>query len=543
MPNTTMYSIRTRILNLVTLAVIISILSVGLICFVSLRRIVMNDTNEKMRMLCEGRRKSLDSYLEDVEQAVETICDFAIRNLENGDVDLTEHVKTVREFADPLAANANGVMTYYYRLDPKFSDESGFWCYRLSRGGDFLEAEPTDISLYDEDDVSHVGWFTIPKKTGHALWMDPYYNDNIKAEMVSYVEPVFYDGKFIGVIGIDIPYEVLSSQIEDIRIYRSGYAYVLSENNTIIYHPDYSIGDSMDHIDYVVVENKDETSGKVRYQHNGENKIATYETLSNGMRLYITANEKEIDYEWIKVVSRFAIISAAVLLFFVVITTLLADNIIKPLDKITEAASQIGEGNYDFDLDYKGNDEVGVLTGVFRDLSDHLKVYISDLNSMAYSDALTSVRNKAAYDINERKLNDIISSNQDIKVEFAIAMFDCNDLKTINDNYGHDKGDIYPKNACQLICDTFRHSPVFRVGGDEFVVILQDQDFYMRDELLEQFDKAADRSKNDASEEWNIINVAHGIAIYDPALDSNAGDVLKRADALMYEDKKAYKAA
>ena len=71
---------------------------------------------------------------------------------------------------------------------------------------------------------------------------------------------------------------------------------------------------------------------------------------------------------------------------------------------------------------------------------------------------------------------------------FAVCMFDCNCLKQINDEYGHDKGDIFLKETTRIICDVFEHSPVFRIGGDEFVAVLQNGDYENREALLRLFD-------------------------------------------------------
>ena len=59
---------------------------------------------------------------------------------------------------------------------------------------------------------------------------------------------------------------------------------------------------------------------------------------------------------------------------------------------------------------------------------------------------------------------------------FAVAVCDVNGLKAINDTLGHQAGDKLIREASMLICNTFKHSPVYRVGGDEFVVILIGQD-------------------------------------------------------------------
>ena len=103
----------------------------------------------------------------------------------------------------------------------------------------------------------------------------------------------------------------------------------------------------------------------------------------------------------------------------------------------------------------------------------------------ACRDDLTGIKNKNAYGEFERRLNDQIESG-DIGT-FAIAICDVNGLKTVNDTMGHKAGDEYIKAASKIVCDTFKHSPVFRVGGDEFVAILKGDDFESRDDLAKTF--------------------------------------------------------
>lgn len=88
----------------------------------------------------------------------------------------------------------------------------------------------------------------------------------------------------------------------------------------------------------------------------------------------------------------------------------------------------------------------------------------------ARHDDLTGIRNKNAYNEFEKQLDEQIKCGKDI--EFAIALCDVNGLKTVNDTQGHKTGDMYIRDAAKLICETFERSPVFRVGGDEFVVDL-----------------------------------------------------------------------
>ena len=164
---------------------------------------------------------------------------------------------------------------------------------------------------------------------------------------------------------------------------------------------------------------------------------------------------------------------------------------------------------------------------------------VKDLNKRVFVDALTFVRNKGAFNDYIQKIQARIVHDEE--VTFAIGIFDCNDLKKINDKFGHDKGDIYLKTACQLICKVFHHSPVFRIGGDEFAVVLQGDDFDNREELVKLFEERSKEVNAASQNKWEEIHMAHGIAVYDPGVDSSANDTVRRADKIMYENKRLEK--
>ena len=121
-------------------------------------------------------------------------------------------------------------------------------------------------------------------------------------------------------------------------------------------------------------------------------------------------------------------------------------------------------------------------------------------------------------------------------------MIDLNGLKMINDTYGHEKGDVSINNLCRIICRVFKHSPVYRVGGDEFVVILENDDYEERDQLIQSIrDIFLKNIKDDSSQPWECVTAAVGCAVFDPETDKNADSVLARADEAMYENKKSLK--
>ena len=162
------------------------------------------------------------------------------------------------------------------------------------------------------------------------------------------------------------------------------------------------------------------------------------------------------------------------------------------------------------------------------------------MRSLAVRDALTGVRNKTAYDAEVKKIEEEMTEGF---TAFGLAMVDLNFLKRTNDTYGHEKGNVAIKKLCMLVCNVFKHSPVFRIGGDEFVVILRNNDYDQVDALVEEFNAHLATYQNDNSlEPWEQISAAIGIARFDQNTDTNVEDVFKRADQAMYDRKVAMKA-
>ena len=154
---------------------------------------------------------------------------------------------------------------------------------------------------------------------------------------------------------------------------------------------------------------------------------------------------------------------------------------------------------------------------------------------IAVRDSLTGVGNKYAYTQKENAVDrDIQSGNSR---PFALVVCDLNGLKQINDTKGHAAGDAFIREACRLICDQYKHSPVYRIGGDEFVVFLEGADYEQRSELFENLNsRMAENAKTGG------VVIAAGMAEYQPR-DSHLFDVFSRADSRMYERKKQLKNA
>ena len=254
-----------------------------------------------------------------------------------------------------------------------------------------------------------------------------------------------------------------------------------------------------------------------------------------------------------------AVFAGALIFIFVLGLTFIENNIILPVNTMAFCAKNFAydseearEQNIDNikSLDIKTNDEIENLYSAFVKMtSDSMhyfnnlrkaKIEVAVMEELAHKDAMTGIKNKTSYGETIAKLDGKILTGD---AQFCIIMIDVNYLKRVNDTYGHERGNEYLINACNLTCDIFGKEDVYRVGGDEFVVVLDGEKVPTCAENVARLRATIEKFRADDSlEAWEKVSAAIGVAYYEAGVDKSADDVFKRADADMYQNKLAMKA-
>lgn len=235
-------------------------------------------------------------------------------------------------------------------------------------------------------------------------------------------------------------------------------------------------------------------------------------------------------------------------------------NITRPILKLEQSAVGFADHSHGqrdvealrFDAPpLRRDNEIKALSDAVVKMTADIRDYVTDIISaekkaqnmqeLANRDALTGIRNKTAYDYELRRVQ---RSLEEGDTRVGLAVVDLNFLKRINDTCGHDKGDIAIRRLCRLVCTVFDHSPIFRIGGDEFVIILRGSDYERYPELLARFEAALrELAADETLPPWEKVSGAIGAAFFDQTVDQSMDDVFQRADRAMYERKKEMKAA
>ena len=310
--------LQNKILILVVSSILISAMVVMANSFFNYNRIVEENLEQMMQLMCSEKRQVIDEKLLNIEQSVHTIYHFATEQYSDTDSlwqdeeQFLEHIRRMRELMQTTIKYTDGAVSVYYRLNSEVQGEQlGVWLVQ-DENGDYTEREVTDISLYDRDDVEHVGWYYIPVTNGKETWINPYYNKNMDKEIISYVIPVILNGKTIGVVGMDIATKLLYENTKNVKIYDTGYAFLMDNEGEFVYHPDMK-GNTISeefNMQHTYLYEKSilsvENQSVENYLWNDTEKRLTALKLRNGMIFAVCVTEEEIKEprEWLSLVVR-----------------------------------------------------------------------------------------------------------------------------------------------------------------------------------------------------------------------------------------------
>jgi diguanylate cyclase (GGDEF)-like protein len=182
-------------------------------------------------------------------------------------------------------------------------------------------------------------------------------------------------------------------------------------------------------------------------------------------------------------------------------------------------------------------DELEMLSDKIDMMSEDMNVYLNYLRMQAYTDSLTGIGNSTAY---HERIDSINKQIENGTADFVVVVYDVNNLKELNDNFGHECGDNFIKATAKAVADVFGPINTYRIGGDEFAVIVDQADETKLKELLSKVeDNIAAFNKSDRGSEAEL-HISCGYSSFDKEKDKIYRTVFARADQFMYKDKKHY---
>jgi len=377
---------------------ILSSAVVGIMSIIYSSAYMGDDLASIMHEECDNTAADINAYLSRVEQSVDTVSDITMNELTDFSSFQTssEYVTTLTgELEQSLysaASNTDGAICAYIRYNPDFTEPtSGLFMTRNSTAEEFQSVTPTDFSVYDKTDISHVGWYYTPVNNGVPTWMAPYYNDNVGIYMISYVVPLFRDGVNVGIVGMDIDFTMVQNIANSCERFETYKPLIIDGNNNIMYSADNEYNTPLADVSGVLADaiNNNNTS-LINTNVNGVSSRAVFSSLDNGMKLITTADGSELNSQTnmlIVMIMGGVVITAvaATIIAFIVV-----NKFTRPIGSLTDAAKRISNGEFDVKVECSSKDDIGELADNFNQTANQLSHYAG------YIDELSGVLNDIA---------------------------------------------------------------------------------------------------------------------------------------------------
>ncbi len=481
---------KNNLMIIIVLGIIAASVSIGSISLMSFANVVTNDNRQVLEYACRQNAETINTQLSETETLVHTLSDYYTEEIENIDdlrdeQWLMEYTQQAQQVATSVIDNSNSLIAVYLRFNPAFtSPTAGFFLSRTKADQQVESLPPTDLSLYDKSNVAAAGWYYIPVEKGEAVWLQPYVNVNNGYYMISYVQPLYKDDQLIGVFGMDLDYDAILKKTASIHLYDSGYALLMDQNG--------SFHSALGHVPQI-------SSDTIRKIINGEDNCVT-SSFIEVQQLYITTSVRMQNGDYlILVVSEQELYKAGnQMIFTIILNTLAVCTVI-----------------------------IAILTGMINRMMNETR-----------TDPLTRCRNRDAYLEKRNSMEKALQSGK--SMHFAIVVMDINGLKGINDSQGHLSGDRLLINSCKLMKEAFPKETLYRIGGDEFVIILDRRTCKVVEKLVQDFRVNNDRAAQCYNMDCDHPLISIGYAVYDPSIHYSYSDTFKQADENMYTDKQCF---
>ena len=391
-------SIRTKMTAAMVVCAIITAVMISVMMIFSHSYFFEKNISEKMSLISKNYSNRFDSDLRAVEHSVKVMSYCLGKGFdpkqfkEHPNSYMAQYEKDMGVLIEMVAEDVNahngidiksGVEAVYFTINPNLTGRV-YEVWYADRGGDGLLQQMDSDSdpeypyidcFYPENE--NMEWYYSPIMEEKGVWSKPYEEPEIDETIVSYTEPVFKDGILVGVVGIDISMDLMRNTIEEMKIFDSGYAFLVDQDLHFLVHPEYSHEDSImsvynGNVEYKLKKALSMQSGTIKYELMGTNKIMGYSQMSNGWILGCAVPVSEA-YQQLKMHMIFILLATILsVLIIVKIAFRIAKSLSEPIIKITD----IIENTAGFD--FKASDTLNT----FADRSDEVGVMARETSKM-----------------------------------------------------------------------------------------------------------------------------------------------------------------
>ncbi|MFZ5968071.1 MAG: methyl-accepting chemotaxis protein [Bacillota bacterium] len=287
-----------------------------------------------------------------------------------------------------LAETTEGTMEIYLSFNPELTGDVYGGAYVDTSGNKKFEKLSLESIEEFNPNNPDMEWYYKAVQEKKAVWMDPYYYEEFKVDVISYVKPIYIDNILIGVAGIDVNFEHVKNEVNSIKAYDTGYAALLSSDYDFLSHPALTRQDNLKTMEdgtlnFMAEHMEQSDSGVLEYSYKGAEKILGYARLSNGYILLTNAPLSEIFQKQKEMVNFMLILIAASVVLGTMIALVTSRTISKPIVKITKVINKTAHFDLTDDRTYEDlltyKDEIGTISNAVWNMRTTLSNMVQNI--------------------------------------------------------------------------------------------------------------------------------------------------------------------
>lgn len=325
--------------------------------------------------------------------------------------ELTKKGDEYEKILDPIIKkiildNIDQVMGAYLILDPEESDRTyGVYYEDVDNNGVLVEKEKYDISLFREKS-ERVQWYYDCVGVKEGVWYEPYFSNHNQVEMISFTKPIYKDEVYVGLLSIDLNFQVIKDFVNEIELMNSGYVFIVNEADNFVVHRSFTVEDNLSTIgegDYArLKEDVDTLNEKTdKYMIDGLEKHLSFSKLSNGWAVCsVIGRDSLVASNW-EIIRIMCIIAGVSIVVSVILSRVFCYKIGHAITYVTSALNQLADLNLTvqekeakFEQKFTKKDQIGIMVTSLSSLRSHLvniipKLKIESKDTLNFSKHLT----------------------------------------------------------------------------------------------------------------------------------------------------------
>ncbi|MCM1988958.1 methyl-accepting chemotaxis protein [Oceanirhabdus seepicola] len=365
--------ISTKITVAITLMIIISSLTLSLINANHTGDILESDALEQLELLSQSKSNEFDVLLESAESSLKSFSSlinatFDFEQFKSDPNYVATYDGVISKVVEENIEN-NDVLSMYVVFNPDLIGFTYDVNYSIKDGS--LVRAPMFTMKDFEPNSGKTDWYYAAKNAKKPLWLKPYFWEDFNRDIISYEIPIYQDGELLAVLGTSFDFNIFRNEINDIKVYEEGYAFLLDQNYDVLVHHTLAMGECFDKVlngkfKTITAKMSEKESDTIKYKYDGQEKIMSFTRVANGNIIALTVSKKEIFQEMNSAMFFMIIVSLVIVIISIAMSSFLGRSISKPIVRVTELITKTEELDLSYASDYenllKYNDEIGIMS-------------------------------------------------------------------------------------------------------------------------------------------------------------------------------------